>query len=120
MASTCPRPGSQGTSILGAAWASYLSSLQRNPLRTKALTSATISGLSDVIAQRLMRGSTSKGGWNAKRTLLLAIYGLIWNGPSAHYWQKFLEYVFKGKSDVFSVIKKVQSRAPCACDAGAC
>lgn len=25
------------------------------------------------------------------------LYGLIWGGPGGHYWQKFMEVLFKGK-----------------------
>jgi peroxisomal membrane protein 2 len=63
--------------ILQLAWGSYLAQLNRKPLRTKALTSAFIAGLSDVVSQRIVTG----GYKNYKRTLALAIYGLVWNGP---------------------------------------
>ncbi len=65
--------------------------LNRRPLRTKALTSAFIAGLSDVLAQRIVSGGYKS--W--RRTLALAVYGLCYNGPSAHYWQKFLEVLFR-------------------------
>ena len=69
--------------LLAIAWQSYLNNLQHKPLRTKALTSACIAGLSDVIAQRIISGSYK----NVNRTLAVALYGLLWNGPSAHAWQ---------------------------------
>lgn len=95
-------PATQG-SILHVAWQRYLLQLNRKPLQTKAITSACIAGLSDVIAQNIISG----GYKNWRRTLAIAVYGLVWNGPSAHYWQKFIEWLFKGKSDLNTVLKKV-------------
>uniref|UniRef100_A0A7S0N794 Peroxisomal membrane protein MPV17 n=1 Tax=Chlamydomonas leiostraca TaxID=1034604 RepID=A0A7S0N794_9CHLO len=89
--------------VLSLAWQRYLFNLNQKPLRTKALTSAFIAGLSDVIAQRIISG----GYKNSRRTLAIACYGLIWNGPSAHFWQKFMEYLFPGKTDMKTVLKKV-------------
>jgi hypothetical protein len=35
------------------------------------------------------------------------------NGPSAHYWQRFLEVVFQGKTDLFTVLRKVRLLLRC-------
>ena len=37
----------------------------------------------------------------------MALFGLIWSGPSNHYWQKFTNQLFKGKKDAASVVQKV-------------
>lgn len=104
MAASSASPSVRGPpSLLGAAWQRYLLQLNKHPLRTKALTSAFIAGLSDVAAQGIINGRHTS--W--RRTLALACYGLIWNGPSAHYWQRFLEVLFKGKSDIGTVLRKV-------------
>jgi hypothetical protein len=65
-------------SIPALAWQRYLASLRTHPLKTKALTSAAISGLSDVIAQGIIRSRGSNVPHNWRRTLLLAVYGLVW------------------------------------------
>ncbi len=67
---------------LGFAFQSYMGALQKRPLRTKALTSSVIAGCSDLIAQRLIYGKHK----SLRRTGLMLLYGLLWNGPSAHYW----------------------------------
>lgn len=92
--------------ILDAAWRSYLRSLSAQPLATKACTSACVAGLSDLIAQAMGRASPS-GGWVWRRTAAIMAYGLLWNGPGGHYWQKFMEKLFKGKTDLGTVLKKV-------------
>lgn len=99
-------------SVLGIAWQRYLYQLNKRPLRTKALTAAGIAALSDIIAQRVLTGGYRSG----RRTVAVALYGLIYTGPAAHYWQKFVQWAFctcgKGSncncsSDALTVFKKV-------------
>ena len=35
------------------------------------------------------------------------VFGLVWSGPSNHYWQQFLERTFKGRRDAATVVEKV-------------
>ncbi|BDA42748.1 Peroxisomal membrane protein PMP22 [Coccomyxa sp. Obi] len=90
-------------SVLTVAWDRYLRRLEKNPLQTKALTSSVIAGFSDVVAQRMIW----KGPLNWRRTAALAVFGLVWSGPANHYWQAFLERVFRGKRDAATLCKKV-------------
>lgn len=71
------------SSILALALQRYMKELSERPLRTKALTSAGIAALSDVIAQQLLMGRYS----NVRRTLAVATFGFCYSGPGAHYWQ---------------------------------
>ncbi|GFH14360.1 uncharacterized protein HaLaN_10399, partial [Haematococcus lacustris] len=73
--------------LLQLGWQRYLYQLHKKPLRTKALTSAMIASISDIVAQRIISG----GYRNWRRTLAMAIYGFLWNGPSAHFWQMFMQ-----------------------------
>ena len=36
----------------------------------------------------------------------MQLFGLIWSGPSAHFWQFFTERLFRGKRDGATIIKK--------------
>ncbi len=36
----------------------------------------------------------------------MQLFGLIWSGPSAHYWQLFTEGLFRGRRDGATIIKK--------------
>ena len=48
------------------------------------------------MAQRL----TTSAPINWRRTLTIALYGLVWSGPSNHFWQHTLERIFPpSKSD---------------------
>ncbi|KAG7671539.1 putative Peroxisomal membrane protein PMP22 [Nannochloris sp. 'desiccata'] len=91
--------------ILALAWHKYLNNLKRDPVKTKAVTASLIAIASDLIAQRL--GGSSRARVNWRRTLSIALYGLIWTGPSNHYWQLFLERLFPDKKDPLRPAKKV-------------
>ena len=49
---------------------------------------------------------TTKGPINWRRTLAIAAFGFFWAGPSAHYWQSWLQGTFPKKGDV-TLAKKV-------------
>jgi peroxisomal membrane protein 2 len=81
--------------LLRLAWSRYQSQLRTRPLATKALTSAVVAALSDALAQWIS-SSTPKHNkrstsYDLARTLKFALLGLVWSGPSAHYWQSFLQ-----------------------------
>eukprot|EP00877_Chromochloris_zofingiensis_P002350 jgi/Chrzof1/12115/Cz06g21270.t1 len=88
--------------VVYLAWARYKQQLQQKPLRTKALTSACIASLSDVIAQRMI---AKRYDW--QRTVKMALYGLLWGGPSAHYWQEWLQRLFARKQGSLVPVQKV-------------
>lgn len=56
-----------------------------------------------MVAQTIISGRYS----NLKRTLAVACFGFLYSGPSAHYWQKFLEWLFSGRKDMQTVLTKV-------------
>ncbi len=56
-----------------------------------------LAGVSDLLAQRLSGSSASGIHW--RRTLAIALYGIVWSGPAGHYWQQVLERLFPDKKD---------------------
>ncbi|KAG0243731.1 hypothetical protein B0O80DRAFT_451101 [Mortierella sp. GBAus27b] len=82
--------------------ASYLAELAANPLRTKALTSGTLSGLQEITATKLSGMPASKNpndyilGIN-KRVVQMALYGLLVSGPLAHTLFELVTKRFIGK-----------------------
>ena len=70
---------------------------------TQALTAGTLSALADLVSQKL--GGASPIKW--RRTILLFLYGCVYSGPCAHYWQIALEKLFPNKDDPLRVLKKV-------------
>jgi len=61
-----------------------------------------------------MQTLTSKGPINWRRTLAIAAFGFVWAGPSAHYWQAWLQKTFPKKDDK-TLIKKVPGFAATSC-----
>ena len=36
------------------------------------------------------------------------LFGLVWSGPSMHFWQQLQERIFKGRRDTATLIKRVR------------
>lgn len=68
----------------------------------QALTSAAISLLAELLSQRLL----GRRGVDWRRAALLAAYGLVWSGPTNHFWQGKLERVFPNQKDALRPAKK--------------
>jgi len=70
----------------------YSEALEQYPVITKALTSATVYTIGDIIAQR------SEGAERIEkmRTVRSLLAGFIGHGPLSHYWYHFCEYIFTG------------------------
>lgn len=78
-------------------WRGYNQSLSTSPVMTKSLTAMAACGLGDCIAQM----STNKAptlerrfaGLDALRTARMALFGLLWTGPSGHVFYGVLDQV---------------------------
>lgn len=87
----------------------YVSKLERFPLITKAVTSGCITALSNYISQRMqqrhsssdhddtrgnrLRSSQDGAGIRWNNVVKFLLFGLVWAGPSSHYWQNALEKI---------------------------
>jgi len=98
---TCAVGGGGGhhpPTLLRLAWARYRRQLRARPLLTKSLTAAAVAAASDALAQAVSASSSSfsaaSASWRPRydlvRTLKMALLGLVWGGPSAHFWQAWL------------------------------
>jgi len=83
-------------------WAAYNDALDKKPLITKALTSLVGWALGDVLAQVFITG----GPFDMKRFITLSVFGLIYHGPSGHYFYNWLDKQIEG-SDGKAVAAKV-------------
>ncbi|KAF9171987.1 hypothetical protein BGX21_006647 [Mortierella sp. AD011] len=89
-------------SVASAILTAYLTELAANPLRTKALTSGTLSGLQEITATKLSGMPQSKDpkdlifGVN-KRVVQMTLYGLLVSGPLAHALFELVTKRFIGK-----------------------
>lgn len=73
-------------------WLSYSAVLEQSPLYTKAVTSATVYTIGDMIAQ----GAEGKniGEIDRPRVIRSLLAGLLGHGPLSHVWYDFSEHVF--------------------------
>ncbi|KAG0265711.1 hypothetical protein DFQ27_000444 [Actinomortierella ambigua] len=82
-------PVAPEASLAKSMLAAYLAQLAQNPLRTKALTSGTLSGLQELTASKLAGMPKSKNPDDFilgvdKRIVQMTLYGLLVSGPLAH------------------------------------
>ncbi|GJJ79048.1 hypothetical protein EMPS_11407 [Entomortierella parvispora] len=102
--------GSVASTLLTA----YLTELAANPLRTKALTSGTLSGLQEITATKLSGMPKSKNpndfifGIN-KRVVQMALYGLLVSGPLAHTLFELVTKRFMGKEGAKWKVAQIMS-----------
>ncbi|XP_047317400.1 peroxisomal membrane protein PMP22 [Impatiens glandulifera] len=81
----------------------YLLQLQSHPLRTKAITAAVLSAISDIVSQKL----SGIQKLQLRRLLLKVLFGFSYLGPFGHFLHLLLDKLFKGKKDTKTVAKKV-------------
>ncbi|KAF9189934.1 hypothetical protein BGZ51_009146 [Haplosporangium sp. Z 767] len=94
--------------------ASYLTELAANPLRTKALTSGTLSGLQEITATKLSGMPKSKDPNDfilgiPKRVVQMALYGLLVSGPLAHTLFELVTKRFIGKEGAKWKVAQIMS-----------
>lgn len=73
-------------------WSGYLHVLHDNPIATKAVTSATVYTIGDVIAQRTE--GVNMGELDRPRIVRSLLAGLIGHGPMSHVWYQVSENFF--------------------------
>jgi len=86
-----------------ALWRQYLLSLQRYPLRTKAITAGVLAGSADIVAQKLAGAKKLQ----FKRASLLMLWGLCYSGPFGHFFHKFMDKLFPAARDSKTIVSKV-------------
>lgn len=74
-------------------WQSYMKVLTDSPIATKAVTSATVYAIGDVIAQKTE--GTSVDNLDRARTLRSMLAGLVGHGPLSHVWYNVSENFFE-------------------------
>lgn len=74
-------------------WADYMNVLNESPIETKAVTSATVYTIGDIIAQQTE--GTKMGELDRMRVLRSLLAGFIGHGPMSHFWYNFSENIFE-------------------------
>eukprot|EP00890_Picochlorum_soloecismus_P002216 jgi/Picsp_1/2996/NSC_01219-R1_protein len=76
--------------IVFACWRLYLQRLKKKPLVTKSITAGVICAMANTLSQWIVKANSTKK-IDAKTVAKFAAFGMLWVGPSGHYWQSKLE-----------------------------
>jgi len=85
----------------------YLKQLQSNPLRTKMLTSGTLSALQELLASWLAHDRSRHGHYFSSRIPKMAAYGALISAPMGHILIGFLQWVFAGRTSLKAKILQI-------------
>jgi len=87
--------------------AAYLKQLQSNPLRTKMLTSGTLSGLQEFLASWIAHDRSKSGHYFTSRVPKMAIYGALISAPLGHVLISALQKVFQGRKSLKAKVLQI-------------
>jgi len=79
---------------------SYLKQLQSNPLRTKMVTSGTLSGLQELLASWIAQDRNKDGHYFTSRVPKMAVYGSLISAPLGHVLISLLQRIFAGQTSL--------------------
>jgi len=85
----------------------YLRELQENPLRTKMLTSGTLSALQEVLASVIAGDRNRHGSYITPRVPKMAVYGSLISAPLGHMLVTLLQKGFAGKTSTKAKIGQI-------------
>ncbi|CAI6310896.1 unnamed protein product [Periconia digitata] len=87
--------------------AAYLKQLQSNPLRTKILTSGTLSGLQEFLASWIAHDRSKSGNYFTSRVPKMALYGAFISAPLGHFLISILQKIFQGRKSLKAKILQI-------------
>ncbi|KAF2138847.1 uncharacterized protein K452DRAFT_276667 [Aplosporella prunicola CBS 121167] len=87
--------------------AAYMKQLQSNPLRTKMLTSGTLSGLQEFLASWIAHDRSKSGHYFTSRVPKMALYGAFISAPLGHFLIHILQKIFAGRTSLKAKILQI-------------
>ncbi|KAL9119962.1 MAG: hypothetical protein Q9187_003481 [Circinaria calcarea] len=96
-----------GKSQMGGYLAAYLQQLQRNPLRTKMLTSGSLAALQEVLASWIAHDVGQHGHYFSSRVPKMAVYGAFISAPLGHFLISVLQKMFAGRTSLRAKILQI-------------
>ncbi|KAF2774074.1 hypothetical protein EJ03DRAFT_323415 [Teratosphaeria nubilosa] len=87
------------------AW--YLEKLQKDPLRTKMITSGTLAGLQEFLASWIAKDRNKHGHYFTSRVPKMAIYGAFISAPLGHVMISLLQRMFAGRTSLRAKIMQI-------------
>ncbi|KAJ5560942.1 hypothetical protein N7535_009139 [Penicillium sp. DV-2018c] len=85
----------------------YLLQLQKNPLRTKMLTSGVLSGLQELLASWLAHDVGKHGHYFSSRIPKMSLYGMFVSAPLGHVLIGILQKIFAGRTSLKAKILQI-------------
>ena len=85
----------------------YLKQLQSNPLRTKILTSGSLSALQELLASYLANDKSKHGHYFSSRVPKMAVYGAFVSAPLGHVLISILQKLFAGRTSLKAKILQI-------------
>lgn len=76
----------------------YLGQLATHPLRTKAITNATLNAIQEIAASFLAGEKTKEGSYISERVPKMMIYGAFVSAPISHVLVTTLQKLFEGRT----------------------
>jgi len=99
--------GGQGNVGSKGYLAAYLTQLQKNPLRTKMLTSGSLAGLQELLASWIAKDRNANGHYFTSRVPKMAAYGAFISAPLGHVLISILQKVFAGRTSLKAKILQI-------------
>ncbi|KAH0023918.1 integral membrane protein, partial [Aureobasidium melanogenum] len=91
----------------GGYLAAYLRQLQSNPLRTKMITSGSLSGAQEVLASWIAKDRNKDGHYFTSRVPKMALYGAFISAPLGHVLINILQRAFAGRTSLKAKILQI-------------
>lgn len=85
----------------------YLLQLQKNPLRTKMLTSGALSGLQELLASYIAKDRSKSGHYFTSRVPKMAANGAFIMAPVGHVLITLLQKLFAGRTSLKAKILQI-------------
>ncbi|KAF2156920.1 hypothetical protein K461DRAFT_317101 [Myriangium duriaei CBS 260.36] len=85
----------------------YIRQLQSNPLRTKMLTSGSLSALQELLASWIAKDRNKHGHYFTSRVPKMAIFGAFISAPMGHILIGILQRVFAGRTSLKAKILQI-------------
>src|ERR1700709_1937033 len=85
----------------------YLKQLQTNPLRTKMLTSGSLSAAQELLASWIAKDRKKHGHYFTSRVPKMAAYGAFISAPLGHVLISILQKLFAGRTSLKAKILQI-------------
>ena len=85
----------------------YLRNLEKNPLRTKMLTSGTLAGFQELLASWIAQDRNRDGNYFTSRVPKMAVYGALISAPLGHFMVKLIHFLFAHRTSLRAKIFQI-------------